>query len=284
MSKHVVRGGKSWPMPLVVVGVLGLGLPLLTCWQSSPAGAQQTPPSSGGKPGAGAADHPLDQPLKWMEEARAAYARVRDYECTLVKQERIGGVLTPQDIILMKFRQSPFSVNMQWLAPRETAGQEVSFIYGRNNNQMQVRFAKGIKKLVKYVNVDPFDRRVTERSRHHIYEAGIGNLIEQTIKAMENEKRLNKTQVNIGEYSYNNRPCWRVESTRTERLRTAEGRDAFYSHRSVLYLDKERKLPIRTENYDWPYQGGPAGGELLEVFSFVDLRLNVGLTDAAFAR
>jgi hypothetical protein len=286
MSKHI-QGGKSWPMPLVVVGVLGICLPLLTCWRSSPVGAQQTPPAGapGGAPGAAAPAPALDEPLQWMYEARKAYAKVRDYQCTLVKQERVqGGVLTPQDIILMKFRQSPFSVNMQWLSPRETAGQEVSFIYGRNNNQMRVRFAKGLKKLVNYVNVDPFDRRVMERSRHHIYEAGIGNLIEQTIKNMEMEKRLNKTQVSTADYRYNDRECLRVESTRTERMRAADGRDAFYCYRSVLYLDKERKLPLRTENYDWPYQGGPAGGELLEVFSFVDLRLNVGLTDADFAR
>src|SRR5438445_9166791 len=91
MSKRRAQGGKNWPMPLLVVGVLGIGLPLLTCWQGSPLGAQQTPPAGppGGKPGAPAPAHPLDQPLKWMHEARAAYARVRDYECTLVKQERV---------------------------------------------------------------------------------------------------------------------------------------------------------------------------------------------------
>jgi len=270
----------------VVVGALGICLPLLTCWRSSPVGAQQAAPagSADAKPGAAAPAPPLDQPLKWMLEARKAYAGVRDYTCTLVKQERVQGNLTPQHIILMKFRQSPFSVNMQWLSPRDTAGQEVSFIYGRNGNQMRVQFARGLKKLVKFVNVDPFDRRVMERSRHHIYEAGIGNLIEQTVKNMEMEKRLNKTQVSIAEYSYNDRPCWRVESTRTERMLKADNQDMFYSYRTVLFLDKERKLPLRTENYDWPVQGGPPGGDLLEVFSFVDLRVNVGLTDADFAR
>jgi hypothetical protein len=283
MSKHRQRSN-NWPMPLLVVGVLGLGLPLLTCWQSSPVDAQQTAGSPDGKPGAPTAT-PLDRALQLVYEARKAYAEVRDYECTLVKQERVHGSLTPQDIILMKFRQRPFSVNMQWLSPRETAGQEVSFIYGQNGNQMRVRFPRGLKKaLLNYVNVDPFDRRVMERSRHNIYEAGIGNLIEQTIKSMEMEKRLNKTNVSIEEYSYNERPCWRVESTRTERTQTPEGRDVYYSYRSVHYLDKERKLPLRTENYDWPYQGGSPGGELLEVFSFVDLHVNVGLTDAHFAR
>jgi hypothetical protein len=271
-------------MPLLVVGVLGIGVPLLTCGRSNPVEAQQTPTggAAGAKPGAAAPAHPLDQPLQWMYEARKAYSAVRDYECTLVKQERIDGVLSPQNIILMKFRGSPFSVNMRWLAP--TPGQEVSFVYGRNNNMMRVNFSKGLKKAIGFVSVDPFDGRVMKHSRHHIYEAGIGNLIEQTIKNMEMERRLNKTQVQTAEYTYNERPCWRIESTRTERMAGADGRDVFYSHRTVMYLDKERKLPIRAENYDWPVQGGTPGGDLMEMFSFVNLNLNVGLTDAHFAR
>jgi hypothetical protein len=50
----------------------------------------------------------------------------------------------------------------------------------------------------------------------------------------------------------------------------------------VLYLDKEAKLPVRAENYDWPRQGGPAAGELMEQVSFTNLRWNLGLTDKEF--
>ena len=36
------------------------------------------------------------------------------------------------------------------------------------------------------------------------------------------------------------------------------------------------------ENYDWPVQGGAVGGELMEMFSYIDLRFNNRLTDGDF--
>jgi hypothetical protein len=257
--------------PLVVLGLAGLIVPATPLFRNDPATAQQT-----AAPAAPQAN-PLDQPLQWLSESRKAFANVRDYTCTLVKQERVQGRLQEQNIIMSKFRVNPFSVNMRWLAPRELGGQEVSFVYGRNNNKMHVSFAKGFKKVISPW-IDPLDPRVLQHSRHNIYEAGIGHLIDTTIKNMEMERNFNKTVVRLADYTYNNRPCHRIETIRTER------NERYYSYRSVLYLDKQSKLPIRTENYDWPYQGGPEGGELLEVFSFIDLRVNVGLTDADFAR
>lgn len=266
------RGRQSRWIPLVVWGLSGLIVPATPLVHNAPpVTAQQTAPPT--TPQANA----MDAPLALLYEARKAYANVRDYSCTLVKQERVQGRLQEQNIILSKFRVNPFSVNMRWLAPRELTGQEVSFVYGRNGNKMHVNFAKGFKKVISPW-IDPLDPRVLQHSRHNIYEAGIGNLIETTIKNMEMERNFNKSQVRIADYAYNNRPCVRIESVRTER------NERYYSYRSVLYLDKETKLPIRTENYDWPSQGSPEGGDLLEVFSFIDLHTNVGLTDADFAR
>ena len=40
-------------------------------------------------------------------------------------------------------------------------------------------------------------------------------------------------------------------------------------------------FPIRYEAYDWPkVAGGPP--ELIEAYTYVNMRLNVGLTDADF--
>ncbi|MBM4072889.1 MAG: DUF1571 domain-containing protein [Planctomycetes bacterium] len=229
-------------------------------------------------PAARDAANALDQPLQWLQEARKSYSGVRDYTCTLLKQERMRGRMQDQNIILMKFRAQPFSVYMRWLSPQPSAGQEVAFIYGRNNNQMRVHFASGLKSTIGWKSVDPNDRRVFEQSRHNIYEAGIGNMIEQLIQSLEKERQRNKTQVRIAEYTYNNRRCHRVECIGTER----DPQSPVY--RCVFYLDKESKLPIRMETYDWPVVGGAATGEPIETFSFVDLRFNVSLSDRDFAR
>jgi hypothetical protein len=232
--------------------------------------AAQAPPATE-KPG------PLDQPLQWLYEARQTHKGIRDYTCTMVKQERVQGRLQEQNIMILKVRTQPFSVYMRWLSPQQFAGQEVAFVYGRNNNKMRVHFARGVKNVVGWKSVDPNDPRVFQHSRHTIYEAGIGNMIEQLIQNLEKEKQVNKTQVRIAEYTYNNRRCYRVEATGTERSPEAQ------VGRCVFYLDKESKLPIRMENYEWPSTPGGTG-ELLEVFSFVDIRLNTGLGDADFVR
>jgi hypothetical protein len=56
-----------------------------------------------------------------------------------------------------------------------------------------------------------------------------------------------------------------------------------YCHRVVVYFDNGLKLPVRAEVYDWPTPKGDPKGELLECYSYINLKFNVGLTDAAFA-
>jgi hypothetical protein len=257
---------------VILFGVTVLSLSLA---YHSPVDGQTAPP--GGKAAVQQAkgeEGPMDQPLALMYEARRAFAGVKDYTCTLQSQENVRGKLQDSNVIVFKMRTQPFSVSMRWLAPRENQGQEVCFVLGKNNNKMRVHSPR--HKLLGFVSVDPNDPRVTDHSRHNIYEAGLGNLIEQTIKLWEFEKQAGKTQVKMAEYTCNNRRAIRIETTRTERVQ------GFYCYRSVLYLDAESKLPLRTENYDWPRAGGPAEGELIEMFSYIDLRLNVGLTEQDF--
>ena len=269
------RTTKFWRVALASAGLLAAAVAFQPAadGQNGPA----TPPA--GAPAAPTGEikgSPLDEPLSWMEEARKNFANVKDYTCTLVTRERVRGVLGEENVIVFKSRIQPFSVNMRWLAPRKQQGQEVCFVLGRNGNRMRVHSTGLGSKVAGFVTVDVNDPRVFEHTRHTIYEAGLGNLIEATIKHWELERRLGKTDVKVAEYDYDNRRCYRIENTRHER------HPQIYAHRSVLYIDKESKLPVRNENYDWPRQGGNPGGELMEMFSFVNLRFNVGLTDREF--
>jgi hypothetical protein len=221
----------------------------------------------------------FDQPLNWLLEARRNFTAVKDYTCTLSKRENVSGTLSDEHIIEAKFRTEPFSVYMRWLAPTKFYNQEAAFVLGRNNNKMRVHSKGLIKGAVGFVSVDLNDRRVMEQSRHTIYEAGIGNLIEQAIKYVQAEKEAGTGQVRTTEVILDNRRCLRVEIVQTQRRQQAE----FY--RTVLYLDKDSKLPIRAENYDWPRTGAPpalAMGALMEQVSFTNLRWNLGLTDREF--
>lgn len=217
---------------------------------------------------------PLDQPIAWMREAKQNYAVVKDYTCTLVTQERIKGKLEEESFVEFKMKTEPFSVAMRWLAPKRSQGQEVVYVAGKNNNKMRVK-SNILKGVIGFVSIDVNDPRVTQASRHTITEAGIGNVIDQSIRSWDAERKYGKTAVDIREYKYNDRDCYRVEITRSEKM-------PGYHHRTVMFMEKQSKLPIRVENYDHPTPGGPTGGELSEMFSYVNLRFNVGLKDADF--
>jgi hypothetical protein len=239
----------------------------------SPTAGQGAIPASGP-----AAASPLDQPLRLANQAAQTFRNVRDYTGIMVKQERIDGKLQPENMIEVKMRTQPFSVYFRWLGPKDSAGQEVCYVAGKNDNKMLVH-STGLKGVMGFMKIDTNDPRVFQHSRHTITEAGIGNLIGRLQSSWEMEKQLNKTQVRVAEYEYNKRRCTRVESIRPAEL---GGKNACY--RTVVYFDKENSLPVRVELYDWPKAGGPAGGELLESYSYFNLRFNVGLTDATFTR
>jgi hypothetical protein len=215
---------------------------------------------------------------KLISDARSSFARVTDYVCLLYRTERVGGTLLPEQTIQLRVRQKPFSVGMKWLGPAKLAGQEAVFVTGKNNNQMRGKSAGALLGAIGFLSFDPRDPRIMAGNRHPITEAGIGVLLEQLASghAAERAGPPEETIYQFAEYRFLNRPVTRLETIHP----TNNGRH--YCHRSVVYFDRETRLPVRFEAYDWPTPGAPAGGELLECYSYVDLKFNVGLTDASF--
>lgn len=233
------------------------------------AGAAEAPPTAP-KPA------PMDEPIRLITEARRHFQGIKDYSCVFVKRERLKGQLHPENQVAMKVRNKPFSVHLKWMEPKNTVGQEACYVAGRNKGMMRAK-SPGLLGAVGWLTIDPNDPRARENSRHAITEAGIGNLIERVAKRWEEERKLNLTQVKIGEYEFQKRRCIRVETIHPDN----SGKQ-FQTYRVILYFDKEHHLPVRFEAYDWPKPGGDPNGELLEAYSYVNLRFNIGLGDDAF--
>jgi outer membrane lipoprotein-sorting protein len=55
----------------------------------------------------------------------------------------------------------------------------------------------------------------------------------------------------------------------------------FRYHKALIFIDDQLNIPVRFEAYDWPKQ---EGGQplLLEEYTYVNVKFNVGLTDADF--
>jgi len=219
----------------------------------------------------------LDLPIQLIAEAEQAYQGIRDYSCLFVKREQIRGQLQADNLIEMKVRTQPFSVYMRWLGPQPLAGQEACYVAGRNNGMLRAH-STGLTGMMGFMSLDVHDPRVMQNNRHSIAEAGIGHVIDRLGQRWPAERQLGQTSVRVADYSYNQRACTRVET-----MHPSSGNGQFYSYRTVVYFDKENHLPIRIETYDWPRGGNRAEGELLESYSFANLRLNVGLPESAFA-
>ena len=74
------------------------------------------------------------------------------------------------------------------------------------------------------------------------------------MRRWELERKLNLTEVKIGDFEYNKRRCVRVET-----IHPTNPDNQFLCYRSILYFDKENHLPIRVELYDWPHGDGDPG-------------------------
>jgi hypothetical protein len=224
----------------------------------------------------GQTESALDRPLGLLAQARESFRAVRDYECTMVSEERVRGELMPRNVMIMKCRTRPYGVYLRWQAPEAMKGQEVCYIAWKNSGRMRVH-PVGLIGIVGFISIDLQDPRVLEKSRHPITEAGMGYLLESTARFWEMERRVNKTEVRIADYLFDGRPCIRIETIHPDRQAMT-----YYAYRCVMYLDKETHLPVRTEAYDWPRPGGPAGGDLLECYSYLKMRTNLGFSEKVF--
>jgi hypothetical protein len=251
-----------------------LGIALVS-GANSPADQPRTPatPTSSSKQQANS----WDEPLRLLDEARKAYKDLKDYSCTLIKREQVKGKLQPENVINMKVRKEPFSVILSWQAPRDLAGQEAAYVAGRNKGMMRVN-PKGVAGIFGWQNIAVDDPRVMEHSRHLITEAGIGNLIERFAKGYMADSKTQTVKVGLADYDYDKRKCIGIETIHAD---PKPGSGEYY--RCLLYLDKQTHLPIRCECYDKPRTKG-SEGDLVEMYSFANLKVNPGYGDDTFKR
>ena len=210
-----------------------------------------------------------------IAEGRSAYARVRDYSCVFTRQERINGTPTAEQVGELKARVNPASVHIRFARPETAAGLEAAYVSTRVDGKVKYKPA-GAKGQNGFQTLAPTDPKIAADFRHPIAEYGIGPILDLLANVAAREKTLNNpVEVFVSDFQFAGKNVTRydVYTRRPHALR--------YAHRTLVFVDKETKLPVRLEAYDTP-KPGAATGELLEAYSFSDLKLNVGLGDSAF--
>ena len=236
--------------------------------------------------------HPLTSTIRYAT-SRYDYIRenVRDYSCLLIKRERIDGELQEYRYLRTLVRREqirggrvikPMAVFMQHMESGKLKGRRVLYVEGQNDGKLLVR--KGGSGAFNYLKlkIDPHGAAARRESNYPITDVGLGKMIERLIERAKDDIKHDPTAANTQVSHFRNakvngRVCTHIRVVHPKR---GEGLEF---HRASLYVDDELHVPIRVVVYGWPTRQGE-DPPLIEEYTYVDLRLNIGLTDADFSK
>lgn len=219
--------------------------------------------------------HPLIPVVAWADDALTQMQSLRDFTCTFKKREAVDGKLQEQQSMFVKSRTAPFSVYMYFL-DQDVRGQEAIYVAGLNNGNI-VAHPVGFKQtLVGTLSLAPDDPQAMEGNRYPITNFGVVNLTRRYAEANRKDLQFGESEVRIIEGArVNDRSCTCIQ------ISHPTPRPEFKYAMTRFYIDNELNVPIRYEGYEFPKQSGQPP-MLVEEYTYANLKLNPGLTDADF--
>ena len=222
-----------------------------------------------------------------LELARKALSQlqieVEDYTGRMIKRERINGTLGSE--VQMEFkirtrreadgmRSRPLSAYLKFLEPKSARGREIVWTEAANKNRL-TGHEGGFLNLMR-VELDPTGIVAMLDNKYPITELGLTRLVEKLIEKGERDRKVGPCEVHVVEGErVGDRVCQLIQVTHPERD------PRFDFHIAQIFIDTERMIPLRYAAFLWPKE---VGGEpqLEEEYTYLDVKLNVGLTDADF--
>ena len=236
-----------------------------------------------------AGGHPMLPALRYAYQSyRKMRTNVHDYRGKLVMRERIQGRLKPWETMEIKVRHAavdrdnqivPFAVYLNFLAPKRYKGREVLYAEGQNDNKMVA--TRGGGKALNDITLwlRPDGKRAMRGKHHPISDFGIMNLASRIIEYGTEEMEIAASRdvriQTVRGAKINKRSCTMIEVTHPTR------QEGLRYHIARIFVDDELEVPVRFAAYSWP----PKEGDLpllMEEYTYVDLELNVGFSDADF--
>lgn len=232
--------------------------------------------------------HPLDPAIQFAAQMKERIERdIRDYTCLLVKRERVGERLLDPEYIRVKIRHRhigedkvavPFSVYLKFVKPTGMKGREVIYVDGQNSGRLVAHEGGWKGRLCPTVTLVPTSGLAMQGNRYPITEIGLLTLTDRLIERGQGERKHGECEVQfIRGAKVDNRPCTRLL------VRHPQKRPHFDFHTASIYVDDEYNVPVRYEAHEWPENEGDEP-RLIEEYTYVDLKFNVGLSDADFDR
>jgi len=220
-------------------------------------------------------EHPLMPAIRWAREELENIRNIQDYSAIMVKRERVDGEVRDEEYAFVKVRHRPLSVYMHFLKPESVQGQEVIWVEGTNDGKMWAH-GTGFRRVFGTVSLSPTHPFAMKGNRYPITEIGVLNLVHRLIQVGEQDSQYGECEVKvIPGARLNDRMCTCIQVMHPVPRRN------FLFHVARIFVDDEMRVPVRYEAYDWPTKpGGPP--ELIEQYTYVNIKLNNGFTDADF--
>ena len=269
----------------VAVCVLLFGVATALCQETPPTSSAATasPAATGDLKVASAtvppAEHPLMPVIRWAERERPNIAAIKDYTAIMQKQENINGTVHEGQVMEVKVRHEPFSVYIKFRYPASLNGQQAIFVKGQNDDKL-IGHGVGLLRRLGTHKLDPEGPFAMAGNKYPITEMGILNLVDKLLEVGYKDSKFGECEVKYTEGVTIGSGASARECTLIEVIHPVP-RQNFIFHVARIFVDKELNMPIRYESYDWPRKAGEMP-KVIEAYTYLNLKLNVGLTDADF--
>lgn len=236
-------------------------------------------------PATNAQPHPLDPAIQVAHQSLAhMHSTVKDYTAILVKRELIEGELGEYEYMFAKFRNrevqngqlvTPFSVYLTFLKPAAVKGREVIYVENANDGKF-IAHEGGMKRMLGTHTLEPTSWLAMKGQRYPITDIGIENLLTKLIERGERDRQHGDCNVEFLQGAkVSGRDCRVIQVTHPVKS------GPYDFHIAQVFLDSELQIPVRYAAYDWPKTAG-AEPQVIEEYTYQNIKVNVGLTDADF--
>jgi hypothetical protein len=218
-------------------------------------------------------------PLGLLRNAVVHYGKtIRDYRCRFLMRVTKNNRLGEQQEIAVKFRERPYSVEMNWIHNPDGASR-VTYVAGRwrdSGKDAAMIYPAGILSVMAPLGVklDIRSPLVMRGRSHGIDEFGYEHTLIEIVRTCERLKGQPDYSLEVlGTATLEGRACYVLRRLRPRP--DPDGRDG--ERMLLIYLDRNWLVPIGCFEFS-----DDQGSRLLASFVTADVEFNVGLTDADF--
>ena len=218
-------------------------------------------------------------PLGFLKRCRDRYREnVRDYRGLFTWEERTPNGLTPEQVARIRFRETPYSVDMRWIKNARQA-KRVTYVAGRwekaGRPQLRIELNGWLALLAPGgVRRDIHSSLVAAAARRPIDQFGYFNTLDLMIGYCDRARGHPEFELRyVGRGLQANRPCYVF----VRRLPYGNGEVDYPDRVLDVHIDAQWLVPTGCFSY-----ADDARTKLIGRYMLTDPEFNVGLTDEDF--